>query len=170
MGISGAGGVRAALRSLKGCHGHSVHLRAGVMGGGAEFHHTADISQASQSMALALLALAFRPRALPEQERFDLLGSEEEGDSEVEGLHPRPLQWGGAPGGHGAVSRCSHPPLQPCLSLLPTSLHSPVRKRLWFPNKPASLVTPSGSPVIWTRTRSLPPSEPASSSDDPIYR
>lgn len=62
MGISGAGGVRAALRSLQGCHGHSEHLRAGVTGGGgAEFHHTADISQASQSMALALLALAFRP-------------------------------------------------------------------------------------------------------------
>lgn len=33
MGISGAGGVRAALRSLQGCHGHSEHLRAGVTGG-----------------------------------------------------------------------------------------------------------------------------------------
>lgn len=70
----------------------------------------------------------------------------------------------------GAVSRGSGLPWQPRLSLLPTSsLYSPVRNHMWFPNKPVSLITPSLYQALLSETHSLPLPEPTSLSVDPIY-
>lgn len=60
VGVSGAGGVRAALRLLKGCCG-TQGAPEGRNYREAELHLGAGISQTNQPTTLAVLDLLFRP-------------------------------------------------------------------------------------------------------------